>query len=73
MENWTESEQNKEQTPTESTPQQPQMPPTGRRHGCVVTWLILLIVGNAISSLVSITMSEMMAKMDGVEYLNPPY
>lgn len=73
MENWTESEQSKEQTPAESTPQQPQMPPTGRRHGCVVTWLILLIVGNAISSLVSITMSEMMAKMDGVDYLNPPY
>jgi len=73
MENWTEPEQKvKEQNSQNTQTPQPAIP-NGRRHGCVVTWLILLIVGNAISSLVSITMSEMMAKMDGVDYLNPPY
>lgn len=73
MENWTEPDQDSQAPAPENQQNATPLPPTGRRHGCVVTWLILLIVGNAISSLVSITMSEMMAKMDGVDYLNPPY
>lgn len=73
MENWTEPDQDIKARESENQQNLSPLPPTGRRHGCVVTWLILLIVGNAISSLVSITMSEMMAKMDGVDYLNPPY
>lgn len=73
MENWTEPDHDIKARESENQQNLSPLPPTGRRHGCVVTWLILLIVGNAISSLVSITMSEMMAKMDGVDYLNPPY
>lgn len=73
MENWTEPDQDIKAPAPDNHQNITPLPPTGRRHGCVVTWLILLIVGNAISSLVSITMSEMMAKMDGVDYLNPPY
>ena len=49
------------------------MPPTGRRHGCVVAWLIALIVINAISSFYGITKSEMLVKIDGVDFLNPTY